>query len=121
LVDRRIVEFAWNVPMALKVRDGKGKWLMREALSRHVPRELFERPKQGFAVPLAAWLKGPLREWAEDLLSAAALAESGLLAPETIRRKWVEHVEGRASWPYLLWDVLMFQAWHRRYRRSINN
>jgi asparagine synthase (glutamine-hydrolysing) len=121
LVDRRIVEFAWSVPMALKVRDGKGKWLMRETLARHVPRALFERPKQGFAVPLATWLRGPLREWAEDLLSPAALAESGLLAPEPIRRKWVEHVEGRASWPYWLWDVLMFQAWHRHYRSSITD
>lgn len=118
-LDRRVVEFAWQVPPALKVRDGQGKWILRELLARHVPRHLFERPKQGFGIPLAGWLRGPLREWAESLLSAEALAASGLLDPAPIRRKWLEHVEGRASWPYWLWDVLMFQAWHARYKEHI--
>ncbi|MCL2657537.1 MAG: asparagine synthase (glutamine-hydrolyzing) [Betaproteobacteria bacterium] len=119
-VDRRLVEFAWTVPMAHKVRDGKGKWLMRELLARHVPRALFERPKQGFAVPMSGWLRGPLRAWAEELLSPQALAASGLFEAAPIRRKWDEHQKGLGQWHYYLWDVLMFQAWFQRNRTHIS-
>ncbi|GAA5179324.1 asparagine synthase (glutamine-hydrolyzing) [Niveibacterium umoris] len=118
-LDRRVLEFAWTVPESLKVREGNGKWLMRELLARHVPRSLFERPKQGFGVPLGPWLRGPLREWAESLLTPTALAESGLFDPAPIRRKWNEHLSGQAQWHYYLWDVLMFQQWHQRYRSHI--
>jgi len=118
-LDRRVVEFAWTVPESLKVRDGNGKWLMRELLARHIPRPLFERPKQGFGIPLGPWLRGPLRDWAEALLSPAALADSGLFDPAPIRRKWQEHLSGQAAWHYYLWDVLMFQAWYQRYRSQV--
>ncbi|WP_374602869.1 asparagine synthase (glutamine-hydrolyzing) [Niveibacterium sp.] len=118
-LDRRVVEFAWTVPMGLKLRDGKGKYLMRELLARHLPRPLFERPKQGFGIPLGSWLRGPLRDWAEALLDPARLGTHGLINPVPVRQKWQEHLAGRAEWQYHLWDVLMFQQWYEQYRHRI--
>jgi asparagine synthase (glutamine-hydrolysing) len=115
-LDHRVVEFAWRLPPEMKLRAGQGKWLMRRLLDRYVPRELIERPKQGFAVPVGQWLRGPLRDWAEDLLSQRALAEDGLLAPAPIRRRWAEHLSGQRNWQYQLWGVLMLQAWRRAAR-----
>lgn len=110
-LDRQVVEFAWSLPMNMKIRNGQGKWLLRQLLDRYVPRQLMERPKMGFGIPLDAWLRGPLREWAEDLLSADRLQRDGLLNPSPIRSAWHAHVTGQASCGYRLWSVLMFQAW----------
>jgi asparagine synthase (glutamine-hydrolysing) len=111
LLDHRVVEFAWRLPLHLKVRNGKTKWALRQVLYQHVPAELVERPKMGFGVPIDLWLRGPLREWAEDLLAPESLGRHGLLSVEPIRKKWKEHVSGARDWHYLLWPVLMFQAW----------
>lgn len=111
LIDHRVVDFAWRLPLGMKIRDGQGKWLLRQVLYRHVPRELIERPKQGFGVPLDTWLRGPLRNWAEALLAPDRLANEGWFDPLAIRDKWDEHQSGRRNWSYHLWNALMFQAW----------
>lgn len=110
LLDHRLVEHSWRVPLPMKVKGGEGKWVLREVLHRYVPRELVNRPKMGFGVPISGWLRGPLRRWGEELLSEAELAE-GCLEPSLVRRKWVEHVSGRSDWAGDLWNVLVFQAW----------
>jgi asparagine synthase (glutamine-hydrolysing) len=111
LLDHRLVAIAWRLPSRLRVRDGRGKWALRELLARDVPRALFERPKAGFAVPVGAWLRGPLRPWAEDLLAPAAIAREGLLDARAVRRLWAEHLTGRRDASFALWPVLMFRAW----------
>ena len=111
LLDVEVARSAWRIPAAIHMRDGRGKWVLRRLLERHLPRELFERPKSGFAMPVARWLRGELRDWAEAQLEPARLRREGyLLAPE-IGRRWQQHVSGRADWSLHLWSVSMFQAW----------
>ena len=115
LLDHRVVEFAWKIPRQTLMRYGVGKWPLRQVLYRHVPRELIERPKTGFAIPLGEWLRGPLRDWAETLLSEKRLRESELFSVPTVRQVWTEHLNGRRNWQHLLWDVLMLEAWRERW------
>lgn len=110
-LDQNVVDFAWRLPLAQKIRGGVGKWLVRRILERHVPGSLFARPKQGFAIPIDAWLRGPLRGWAEDLLSQERLGREGFFEPGPIREAWKQHLSGVSNRQAQLWTVLMFQSW----------
>ena len=111
LLDLRVAEFAWSLPLSLKIRGNEGKWLLRRLLDAHLPRVLLERPKQGFGVPIDSWLRGPLRAWAEDLLAEDRLARENYFNPLPIRRAWKEHLSGSRNFQYQLWAILMFQSW----------
>lgn len=113
LLDHRVFALAWRLPLSVKRRDGQGKWPLRQVLARHVPQALVDRPKMGFGIPVSVWLRGDLRDWAEDLLSEAALRDAGLLNPAPVRALWTEHLSGRRSWHYQLWCALMLQGWAR--------
>jgi len=115
LIDHRVVTYAWSLPPAFKVRLTGRKWLLRQVLSRYVPSALVDRPKMGFGVPIGAWLRGPLREWADDLLSPARLRDYGLVRVEPVRHTWLEHLSGHRNWDHRIWTVLMLQAWRQRW------
>lgn len=110
-LDPDVVALSARLPLTMKIRDGQGKWALRQVLHKHVPREIIERPKAGFAVPIGQWLRGPLRDWAEELLSEKRLHEDGIFKPETVRTKWKAHLSGRRDHTTKLWAILMFQAW----------
>lgn len=116
-LDHRVIEFAWRLPMDHKVRDGVAKWPLRQVLYRYLPRELIDRPKRGFAVPLHDWLRGSLRDWAEALMDPHRLQQEGFLNVTKVRTAWAEHLSGRRNWTSSLWSVLMFQAWLEEHGR----
>jgi len=118
MLDHRVAEHAWSLPLDLRIHGGQGKWLLRQVLYRYVPRELIERPKQGFSIPLEHWLREPLRDWAEALLDEARLRREGFLHPGPIRQLWAEHLAGTHDRQYNLWGVLMFQAWLEQLREE---
>ena len=111
-LDKDVVEFAARIPPAMKVRDGRGKWLVRQVLYRHVPQSLVDRPKNGFSVPLDDWLRGPLKSWTSDLLSPARLQSQGLFNVKRVAGRVQEHMSGARNHGHWLWNVLMAQAWH---------
>ena len=117
-LDRDVVEFSTRVPASMKVRDGRGKWLVRQVLYRHVPADMIDRPKTGFSIPLDAWLRGPLKSWAGDLLSPARLKRQGLFAPTRVTRMFEEHLSRRHNHAYWLWNVLMAEAWYDEWGRA---
>lgn len=111
MLDNRVIELAWRMPLEYKIRNGEGKWLIKQVLFRHVPQALIERPKMGFGIPLHDWLRGPLRDWAESLLDVSLLKQQGYFRPEPIRAMWNEHLSGKYNHQHQLWNILMFQAW----------
>jgi asparagine synthase (glutamine-hydrolysing) len=115
-LDHRVVELAWQLPLHMKVRGNTGKWALRQVLYKYVPKELIERPKAGFAIPIGQWLRGPLRDWAEYLISEQRLQSEGFLRPAPIRQAWAEHLSGKRDNTAKLWSVLMFQAWLEKNR-----
>lgn len=116
-LDHRVFEFAWRIPLGLKFRERQAKWILRQVLFRHMPRELADRPKMGFLVPIDTWLRGPLRDWAENLIDASKLRQDGFFHWEPIRKMWDQHISCEENWQFQLWDVLMFQAWKEIYIR----
>jgi asparagine synthase (glutamine-hydrolysing) len=115
ILDHRVVEFVWSLPRHMKIRHGERKWILRQILYKYVPKKLIERPKMGFGIPLDGWIRGPLRDWSEELLSERALKEAGLLNPVPIRKKWAQHLSGTYDFKKQLWSVLMLQAWYQRW------
>ncbi len=115
LLDRRIYDYVWRLPERFKVRDGQGKWLLRQVLRRHIPEEMFDRPKQGFSMPVGAWLRGDLRGWAEDLLDEKTMLEQGDLDVGIVRGVWDDHLAGKGNASTKLWAVLMYQAWRKKW------
>jgi asparagine synthase (glutamine-hydrolysing) len=114
LLDHRLFELAWRLPPGMKIRNGSGKWILRQVLYRHVPKALVDRPKMGFALPLDGWLRGELRPWAESMLDEARLRREMYVDPGVVRQRWQEHQSGARQWHQQLWRILMFQAWVER-------
>ena len=111
LLDSDIYKFAWSLPMSMKSNDLEGKLILKDVLKRYLEPKLFERPKMGFGVPVGDWLRGPLRDWAEELINEKRIKDQGLLSHKTVRKCWQDHLEGKRNWQNKLWSVLMFQSW----------
>ena len=118
-LDHRIAEFAWKLPLNMKIRDGQGKWILRKILSDNIPNELIDRPKTGFGIPVGHWLRGPLRDWADDLLNPSRINAEGYFHEGLITKIWNQHLDGSHDWTAKLWTILMFQAWLSE--QNINN
>jgi asparagine synthase (glutamine-hydrolysing) len=110
-LDHRVVEYAWSLPLSMKIRNGQGKWILKKVLNSYVPKRLVDRPKMGFAVPLASWLRGELKAWAESIVFGSRLDSGGYFDPRVVRRMWREHQSGRWNRQHELWNVLMFESW----------
>jgi asparagine synthase (glutamine-hydrolysing) len=110
-LDHRVINFAWSLPLSMKLRNGRSKWILRQLLYKYVPRKLIERPKMGFGIPVGEWLRGPLKGWVESLLDESRLQKEGFFDAQFIRLKWQEHLCGKRDWQHFLWTVLMFQEW----------
>jgi asparagine synthase (glutamine-hydrolysing) len=119
LLDHRLIEFAWTLPLRMKIRGREGKWILKELLARYVPRELVDRPKMGFGVPIGRWMRGPLRDWAESLLDPTRLRSDGYFDAALVRNRWEEHLEAREEWDSQIWSVVMFQAWLDTWRSPV--
>jgi asparagine synthase (glutamine-hydrolysing) len=119
LLDLEVAQAAWSIPMGVHFQDGRGKWVLRKLLERRVPRALFERPKRGFDFPVGQWLRGELREWADNLLDPSKLRTQGIFDEAIITRRWRQHREGQTDWSYHLWTVLMFEAWTDYWSRPV--
>ena len=115
-LDNEIVRFAWSLPTSVKLHGGVGKWPLRQLLKRYVPEAMYERPKTGFSIPIGDWLRGPLRDWGENMLNERVLRDGGFFAPEAVQKEWREHLSGRRNLQHSLWSVLMFQAWLKRWQ-----
>jgi asparagine synthase (glutamine-hydrolysing) len=120
LLDHRVIEFAWRLPLAMKVKGDTGKGPLRQLLHRYVPKKLVDRPKRGFSVPIHEWLRGPMRSWAEELLKGSRLRDEGYFSEEPIRQKWMQHLSGRHNWQAQLWGVLMFQGWLEQHKALVS-
>jgi asparagine synthase (glutamine-hydrolysing) len=110
-LDHRVAEFAWQLPLSMKIKNGQGKWLLKQVQHRYIPEKLTTMPKMGFGVPIDSWLRGPLREWAEELLDERRLQKEGYFEPALVRDRWIDHLSGRQNCQYSLWNVLVFQSW----------
>ncbi len=113
-LDPDVIKLSMQLPVDMKIRNGQGKWALRQVLYRHVPKEIIDRPKEGFAIPIGLWLRGPLRDWAENLLSKQHLVNEGIFNSDIILKIWGEHLSGRKDWTNQLWTILMFQAWNNK-------
>ena len=111
LLDHRMVEFAQRLPIEMKIMGGKGKWPLRKILNRYIDEDLYDRPKTGFGVPIGEWLRGPLKDWADDILAVDRIHRGGYLDAKWVSKRWADHRAGNGNWQYLLWDVLMFESW----------
>ena len=110
-LDHRVVEHAWRMPFKMKIRNNNGKWALRQILYKYVPSDLIDRPKSGFAIPIGEWLRGPLKEWAEDLIEENKIIKQGFLNHKNVRKIWESHISGNADYTARIWSILMFQSW----------
>ena len=114
LLDHFLVEFAWRLPLSLKIRNKQSELILRQVLDRYVPKRVIERPKMGFGIPIYRWLREDLRDWVEDLLDERRLQAEGIFQAEIVPQEWRDHLSGNLNWQYGLWDILMFQAWNEK-------